>query len=727
MQLRLKDELHINNDEAVQGWTTGFGLTVPSDGDAGWIIGAMFTDTTTGSVYVNEGTLTACDFNAFAVLTSEQNTLVGATPGTAVASKALIVDSNIDIAGIRNLGATGAATFGSVVIGGGYGSTGATISAAGIGQFNGALTSDGLITATGGIVIGGGYGLTGATISAAGVGQFDGAVTIDGELTVGSIATIVCTAGATFGGGYGSTGATISTAGVGTFNGALTTDGLLTSAGVTTSAIVQINDNVALNFEGVAADVDGLQITCDAAGDALVNVTAGKLTLTTSDGDIATLSRIAMGAQGAAVPLTTASPFGLEVQTAVAASVVYGDTGWSAGVYSRYEVTAAQTNGCTHIGVGGKMRVKADVTDGGLAGVYGYLEISEAGTVISGATSTSSAGQFAIEADASFELTDGFLDGVTVDCSVNDSATISGTMSGIRIKNSAGAHEWPVGLSISDSSCDTGIDIGICTNHAIDVSSTWGVGIDGGAIVVGDYSNAIAFGEVTEHVVGLCVNLSGSTDDTSNFIPIHGKFTTTADCVTDAGAQAVYGRIDIAHNLSSSYAVRGAITMTGDPEVNQVYGMFSTMELAGCNLAETGQVAGLAIELTGSEDITQTGDDDYGKVSGIRVAWEHTNAMTLDTCGIYTSVKSGATLDSGYRINASGTLTDSFHSYNSSGTMTNALKIEGAHTNAFAFPADGTAPVETASVTKHGGTVVKLSCLVGGNQYYMLASTTPGS
>jgi len=301
--------------------------------------------------------------------------------------------------------------------------------------------------------------------------------------------------------------------------------------------------------------------------------------------------------------------------------------------------------------------------------------------------------------------------------------------------NFSGAVEFSSTISVSGTATTGLLISGITTDavsitsanigHAISIANTWGVGLTGGAIVVGDYSNPIAFGEVTEHVVGLCVNLSGSTDDTSNFIPIHGKFTTTADCVTDAGAQAVYGRIDIAHNLSSSYAVRGAITMTGAPEVNQVYGMFSTMALAGCNLAETGQVAGLAIELTGSEDITTSGT--YGKVSGIRVAWEHTNAMTVDTCGIYTSVKTGATLDSGYRMNAAGTLTNSFHSFNSGSAPTNALNIEGAHTNAFALPAADTIPCGSNSAdakTLVFTNWVPVTITIGGATHYMVAAQT---
>jgi len=161
-------------------------------------------------------------------------------------------------------------------------------------------------------------------------------------------------------------------------------------------------------------------------------------------------SQLRMGEQGTAIPVNTALPFGMEVQTAANASIVYGDTGWSAGVYSRYEIlTTPQTNGCMHIGVAGKVRVKADVTAGGLAGVYGLVKISEVGTVISGATSTTAAGQFAIEADSDFELTDGYLNGIVIDSSVHPSATISGTMSAVRIKKSGANINWPTGLEIA--------------------------------------------------------------------------------------------------------------------------------------------------------------------------------------------------------------------------------------------------------------------------------------
>ena len=79
---------------------------------------------------------------------------------------------------------------------------------------------------TAGGTFGGGFGSTGTTISTAGVGQFDGALTTGAALTADNI---VCTNAATFGGGTGSTGVTISTAGVVTADGAISS----TASGVT--------------------------------------------------------------------------------------------------------------------------------------------------------------------------------------------------------------------------------------------------------------------------------------------------------------------------------------------------------------------------------------------------------------------------------------------------------------------------------------------------------------
>jgi len=147
----------------------------------------------------------------------------------------------------------------SAAIGGGYGSTGASISAAGVGQYNGALTTDGALTADS-AVIGGGYGSTGATISTAGVGQFNGALTTDGALTADS---------SVIGGGYGSTGVTISTAGVIQANGAITSDGAITGGSLTDGTIT----STAGAITG-ALDISGATVTYRAIVNADVSASA---------------------------------------------------------------------------------------------------------------------------------------------------------------------------------------------------------------------------------------------------------------------------------------------------------------------------------------------------------------------------------------------------------------------------------------------------------------------
>ena len=409
-----------------------------------------------------------------------------------------------------------------------------------------------------------------------------GAVTVD---------SLVCTAGATFGGGAGATGVTIGT------TGTLTIDG-----------ITQINDNVAIQFEGVANDLDGMTLAIDNAGDATINVTAGKLTLTTSDGDV-----------------TTAST-----------------------------VTSSNVNGFVASG-------------------------TTLGVSVTGAAT----------------------DGVKVSGACVDGIEVSGVCSANAI-NISGAN----------------------TGHAISVSGTWVTGIAGGAISVGDYSTAIAFGTISDHLLGQVINISAAVDDDSNIIPMHVAFTNTADCGSNSVAQVMYARATLAYAITDCYAVRARVDITDatTPTLNMVTGIFSTLTTKACEIAEAGMIASIIGTVDGTEDITTVG---YGKVCGAYIFWNHTNAMTADTCGVHIGVNTSALLDSGYRINTSGTTVNSFHSYNSSGTITTGLNIEGAHANAFSFPAAGTAPVEAGDYDVGGGTVVRISVLVGGQQYYITASTEP--
>lgn len=82
---------------------------------------------------------------------------------------------------VNTLETTGAVD--ALAVGGGYGSTGLTVTSAGAISANGALIVDGASTLTGEVQIGGGYGSTGVTLSTAGAISADGATIVKGGIT----------------------------------------------------------------------------------------------------------------------------------------------------------------------------------------------------------------------------------------------------------------------------------------------------------------------------------------------------------------------------------------------------------------------------------------------------------------------------------------------------------------------------------------------------------------
>ncbi len=87
---RLCKLLKIQPPAPNEGLLFASGTAVPSDGTYGYQIGCLFQHTDGGantSLYVNEGSLTSCDFNVVSATT------LGATAGTVTASKAVIVDA----------------------------------------------------------------------------------------------------------------------------------------------------------------------------------------------------------------------------------------------------------------------------------------------------------------------------------------------------------------------------------------------------------------------------------------------------------------------------------------------------------------------------------------------------------------------------------------------------------------------------------------------------------
>lgn len=59
-------------DQSAKGLLLASGITVPSDGAEGYATGCLFQHTDGGdatALYVNEGTVTSCNFNAVTVAT----------------------------------------------------------------------------------------------------------------------------------------------------------------------------------------------------------------------------------------------------------------------------------------------------------------------------------------------------------------------------------------------------------------------------------------------------------------------------------------------------------------------------------------------------------------------------------------------------------------------------------------------------------------------------------
>ena len=295
--------------------------------------------------------------------------------------------------------------------------------------------------------------------------------------------------------------------------------------------------------------------------------------------------------------------------------------------------------------------------------------------------------------------------------------------------------DWPVGIDLNNIT--TGIDIGACTTGiAITGATATGISLTGacstyamlmtGATSNGIYLNPTMTADTSMVPIRIAYDYPGATINTGIDMDCYGiRSAITQTSSNDEAAIADRGfmmgvRSDIAVNgyVDDAYALYGKMTVAGTSVANQLYGLNCVFNHGafGITLDENGNIAGVGISMNGSGDVT-CGGTGYGKVSGMYIWWNETNAMTVDTCGIYVGVAAGAALDSGFRINASGSLVNSFHSCNTSGTPTTGLRLDGAHTNAFAFPAEGTAPC--AAYTTEEAPTGKIKILVGTDVRYL--------
>ncbi len=366
---------------------------------------------------------------------------------------------------------------------------------------------------------------------------------------------------------------------------------------------------------GIVVDAVAVGVDIGACTTAGVRITGA----TTYAIDIATSGVFRMGVQDTGVDLVTAYPFALEVQCEANAVLTAGATGTSAGIYARYAIETAQTNNIACVGIFGKLRPKADLADGNHAGVMGWVEISGTTELGGTGTTTTAAGSFSVIAPSTLDLSTGHLNGVVVDCSVDDAATITGTLTGIRLKSSSGCYGWATGILV---------DLGTNVGAALELSST------GVSIILPQSTNSAA----SPDLLGLSITASGAM----------------------------------------------TATTSGDPTFT---GISITTPACTCTL-DTIVSTGLSIT-TGT--IVQT-----------------SGSMTS-----YGILLTGGTITSGTSIGI-----------NIAGIWTTAIELVQA-VNLFALPADGTAPVAAGSYEVHGGTMVKISVAVGGQAYYMLASTAP--
>lgn len=149
--------------------------------------------------------------------------------------------------------------------------------------------------------------------------------------------------------------------------------------------------------------------------------------------------------------------------------------------------------------------------------------------------------------------------------------------------------------------------------------------------------------------------------------------------------------------IDDAYSMYAKMYVDGTSTVNQLYGINNVVATGSdaITMDETGNIAGVGISMNGTGDIT-CGGTGYGKLSGVYINWNETNAMTVDTCGLYLGVATGATLDAGLRVNASGTLTSTLKSHNTSGTITNLIQVVANH-DTFATFDDATGNICTES------------------------------
>jgi len=196
-----------------------------------------------------------------------------------------------------------------------------------------------------------------------------------------------------------------------------------------------------------------------------------------------------------------------------------------------------------------------------------------------------------------------------------------------------------------------------------------------------------------------------------------------------------YNYLLVAHNCGAAIAQYVEIDISGTSALSGNHqGLFSEIIVAaGSVITGAGKIVGASIEMNVVATATVA-----NPVIGLEVDMRD---VKVDCAGEMIGIKvtkagSGNYLDYGMQFSnqfqdciavlnfdltqgnaAMGILFES-----GSKTTTTAIGMTGAHTNLFALPAEGTAPVSDTTNVVFGTDPVKISILIGTDQYYMLAA-----
>jgi len=287
-------------------------------------------------------------------------------------------------------------------------------------------------------------------------------------------------------------------------------------------------------------------------------------------------------------------------------------------------------------------------------------------------------------------------------------------------------------------------DIGILVQPH--VSSAWTVGLEFDsrlgaittAIDIGDVTTGIDFtGTVTSGITFSNATITPNTAKDKQALEIGGRSSALAIAFTGGAGAENFEPIQMNFAFSGTNPAATSTANIWQGGITHTSGALAALRLKWSDLLTTVSQnctdiyihqaeLKLASSPTISGEVTVLGLVlDGGAGSPTNSSWRVINCTLrgagtpANSAGIFINQESGCgTVDAAIRIGAGATMTSAFRIGTPEYTLT--------PTHLFQFPADGTSPIAESATSKyHAGTIVRISVLVGGAQYYMLASTAP--